>query len=73
MRNKNYMVEQAREELGWYADNFMVYEMYQYYETARRYLTIPELLEFDWLDYIFRLQFDIKHTENLQRYIHALR
>ena len=72
MRNENYMVEQVRGELGWLVDNFMVYEMDKYYETARRYLTIPELLDFYTLDDIIRNEYDIKHAENLLRDIEAL-
>ena len=66
------MKEMIINELGWYADNFMVYEMYQYYETARRYLTIPELLEWYSLDDVVRMEYDIQHTELLQRDIEAL-
>lgn len=66
------MKEIVKGELGCFVDNDMVYEMTQYYETARRYLTIPELLDFYTLDDIVRLEYDIKHTENLQRDIEAL-
>lgn len=43
-----------------------------FYETARNYLTIPELMEFYSLDEITRAEYDIKHTELLQRDIEAL-
>lgn len=62
----------VKDNLGWFADNFMIHEMNQYYETARQYLTIPELLDFYYIDDIVRLEYDIKHTENLQRDIEAL-
>lgn len=66
------MKEIVKNELGWLVDNYMLYEMTCYYETARRYLTIPELLDFYTIDDIVRLEYDIKHTENLQRDIEAL-
>ena len=59
-------------ELGWLVDNYMLYEMKLYYETARSYLTIPELLDFYTLEDIVRYEYDIKHTEFLQRDIEAL-
>lgn len=43
-----------------------------FYETARNYLTIPELMEFYSLDEITRAEYDIKYTELLQRDIEAL-
>lgn len=60
------MKEIVKCELSWFVDNFMVYEI------ARRYLTIPELLDFYTLDDIIRNEYDIKHAENLQRDIEAL-
>lgn len=60
------------ETLEYYDDNNMEHEMIQYYETARRKLTLEELLLFYSLDDIVRLEYDIKHTENLQRDIEAL-
>lgn len=66
------MKEIVKGELSWFVDNFMVYEMNRYYETARNYLTIPELMEFYSLDEITRAEYDIKHAENLQRDIEAL-
>ena len=66
------MKDIVKNELGWFVDNFMLYEMGQYYETARQYLTLPELLDWYALEDIVRYEYDIKHTENLQRDIEAL-
>lgn len=58
--------------LKYYDDNEMHYEFRCFYETARRYLTMPELLEWYTLDDVVRMEYDIQHTEALQRDIEAL-
>lgn len=71
-----YISQSARESvfdaLQFYDDSNMEEEIVRFYETARRYLTIDELLLFYSLDDIVRLEYDIKHTELLQRDIEAL-
>ena len=71
-----YLSQTGREDvygaLQFYDDNDMDVEIKCFYETARRYLTIPELLDFYTLDDIIRNEYDIKHAENLQRDIEAL-
>lgn len=66
------MIDQVRGDLDWFMDNFMFQEMNQYYEIARRYLTIPELLEFYYLEDIVRMEYDIANTVNLQHDIEVL-
>ena len=58
--------------LKYYDDNNMEMEIQRFYETARQYLTLPELLDWYALEDIVRYEYDIKHTENLQRDIEAL-
>ena len=58
--------------LQFYDDNSMEKEIQCFYETARRYLSIEELLSFYSLDDVIKYEYDIKHTELLQRDIEAL-
>lgn len=58
--------------LQFYDDNSMEQEIQCFYETARRYLSIEELLSFYSLDDVIKYEYDIKHTELLQRDIEAL-
>lgn len=60
------------EALQFYDDNSMETEIQCFYETARRYLSIEELLLFYSLDDVIKYECDINHTENLQRDIEAL-
>ena len=58
--------------LQFYDDNSMEQEIQCFYETARRYLSIEELLSFYSLDDVIKYEYDIKNTELLQRDIEAL-
>lgn len=71
MRNER-LKELLKGELRWYAYNQMDSELNQQYELVRWYFTIPELLEWYTLDEIIRMEYDILHTEDLQRDIEAL-
>lgn len=58
--------------LQFYDDNSMEQEIQCFYETARCYLSIEELLSFYSLDDVIKYEYDIKHTVLLQRDIEAL-
>ena len=60
------------EALQFYDDSNMEEEIRCLYETARKFLTIEELLLFYSLEDIVHMEYDIKHTEALQRDIEAL-
>lgn len=64
-----YLSESKRNDvftvLRYFKKEEMESAMLSFYETARNYLTIPELMEFYSIDEITRAEYDIKHTEVL--------
>lgn len=71
-----YLSESKRNDvftvLRYFKKEEMESAMLPFYETARNYLTIPELLEWYTLDDVIRMEYDIQHTELLQRDNEAL-